>query len=189
MRSSTRSITACSESAPGNPAICRLRQGVLALCAGFGAMPALPPDIDRLMSEAQRRAWRAMPAIERAHLARVGRIIVEEGHRDDDLLLASVFHDIGKHDGRVSVRLPHRVVRVLAERWAPSLLDRLASLEQPPRVLRPLWLCVHHPRLGAEHARAIGCSERTCWLIAHHEDPPSVRDPELAALQHADNRA
>lgn len=189
MRSSTRSITACSDPAPSNAALCRLRQVVLALGAGFGAEPALPQEIDRLLTETQRTAWRELPTIERAHLARVGRIIVDEGHVDADLLIASIFHDIGKYDGRTPVRLPHRVARVLAERWTPSLLDGLRAMPRPPRVLRPLWLCVHHPRLGADRARAIGCSERSCWLIAHHEDPPPVGNPQLAALQRADDRA
>ena len=64
----------------------------------------------------------------------------------------------------------------------------LARLANAPdlRLLHGLHLCVHHPRLGAERAASLGCSERTVWLIAHHEDRGPGGDAELIALQRAD---
>lgn len=172
-----------------HPALARTRQGLLAIRAGFGAAPSLPHEIDALLTPVQRSAWQALPAVERAHLSRVAGRLVAEGYRDPDLLTAAAFHDIGKHDATASVRLPHRVARVLGERLAPPLLDRLRHRPEPPRLLRPLWLSVHHARLGADRARACGCSARTCWLIAHHEDAPPVHDPDLKMLQWADDQS
>lgn len=166
-----------------------MRQGILALGASVRPPSSPPSEIDVLLTGDQREAWRSLPAVDRAHLSRVGQHLVAERITNPDLLVAAVFHDIGKHEGNVSVRLPHRVARVLMARWTPSLLDRLGRSADPSPPLRPLWLSVHHARLGASRARALGCSERACWLIAHHEDAPPVADRDLAALQRADNRA
>jgi hypothetical protein len=49
-----------------------------------------------------------------------------------------------------------------------------------------------HPAIGAAWAREAGCTELTCWLIAHHQDKtlPSSGEKRtlLAALQWADER-
>lgn len=173
----------------GHPALHRLRQGVLALGTGFRAPAELPPLIDALLTPAQRDAWRALPPVDRAHLARVGGILYAEGERDPDLLVAGIFHDIGKHDEQAPVLLPHRVLCVLLERAAPAVIVRLRRSSSAPGLLRPLWISVHHAALGAAKAREIGCSARTCWLIAHHEDAPPVADHDLSALQRTDDLA
>lgn len=157
--------------------------------AGVRAPAALPVEIAALLSAHQRAAWDALPAMERAHLARVGRTLLEAGHTAPDLLVAAVFHDVGKHTGRGGVRLLHRVARVLLDRFAPGQIARLRASSAAPALLYPLWLSVHHARLGAAHAGELGCSPRVCWLIAHHEDTPPVQDAGLAALQWADNRS
>lgn len=167
----------------------RLRQGILALDAGFHPTPELPPEIATLLNDRQRAWWAELPVIERSHLARVGGILLEAGHTDPDLLTASVFHDIGKHSSRGGVRLPHRLLRVLLDLSAPWYIARLRASSGAIWPLHPLWLSVHHARLGAARAASLGCSARVCWLIAHHEDAPPVNDTDLAALQSADDLA
>ncbi|MBN9012775.1 MAG: hypothetical protein J0H25_06950, partial [Rhizobiales bacterium] len=83
------------------------------------------------------------------------------------------------------IRAIDRVTRVLLRRRAPRLLARLSDVPNRP-LLHGLHLCVHHARLGAERARRLGCSERTIWLIAHHEDRDPGDDADLIALQKAD---
>lgn len=164
----------------------RLRQGFSAL------RPRLPHDRDEILAAvvtpAQAAAFRGLPAHDQAHLCRVCRILLASGVADRDLLAAALLHDVGKADAGGRVRLPDRVARVLLAWLAPRLLARLAALPAPgPR--RGFALAVHHPRLGAERAAQLGCSRRTCWLIAHHEDEPPPDDPDLLRLMAADHAA
>ena len=164
----------------------RLRQGLGALRSSILA------DRDEILAatltEPQAAAFRALPAHDQAHLCRAYRLLRERGVRDGDVLVAALLHDIAKVHGGGRVRLPDRVVRVVLGHLAPRLLDRLASLPAP-RWRLGLALAVHHPRLGAERARALGCSERACWLIAHHEDDPPSTDPDLRLLAEVDRAA
>lgn len=171
-----------------HPAIVRTQQGLHAIRAGFIATNALPAEIAALLDDRQCAAWNALPASERAHLARVGRLLLDRGETSADLLIAAVFHDIGKHTERGSVRLAHRVARVLLDRFAPGIIGRIGALSNAPGPLVPLWLSVHHAGIGMETAAGLGLSPRACWLIAHHEDAPPVSDGDLATLQWADDR-
>lgn len=170
------------------PAIARSRQGLRALRAGFLPATALPKEIAALLDDRQRVAWNALPAIERAHLARVGRLLLARHEPSADILLAAVFHDIGKHTERGSVRLPYRVARVMLDRFAPDVIVRLRTMPGASGLLYPLWVSVHHARIGMEMATSLDLPPRVCWLIAHHEDEPPVSDVDLAALQWADDR-
>lgn len=172
-----------------HPAIARVLQGVRALRAGLTPATALPAEIAGLLDDRQRNAWQALPAIERAHLARVGRLLLHRGETSSDLLVAAVFHDIGKHTEHGSVRLPHRIARVLLDRFAPGIIARIGVEPDAPTLIYPLWLSFNHPRIGQEQAALLGLSPRACWLIAHHEDKPPLTDADLATLQWADERS
>lgn len=160
----------------------RLRQGVSAL------RPRLPTDRDTAIAalpvDAQR-AFRWLPAYDQAHLCAVHRRLLADGAIDPDLLAAALLHDIGKATLGGRVTPLDRTLNVLLDRFAPRHLDRLARLPAP-RWRMGLALAVHHPQLGAEWARELGCSERTCWLIAHHANDPAPNDPDLARLIAAD---
>ena len=146
-------------------------------------------DVDRsllnLLTPEQRARFDALPAFDQQHLCRVANHLRSQGVADRDLLVAGLLHDIGKSDGHTSVRFTDRVAKVLLKRVAPGTLDRVAG-GYPECRFPGLALAVVHPELGAEAARQMGCSERTCWLIRNHEAPSDLGDPDLARLQAAD---
>jgi hypothetical protein len=77
------------------------------------------------------------------------------------------------------------VGKVLLKRCAPGMLQRVAE-QYPEGRFHGLALTVRHPEIGADIARSLGCSERTCWLIRYHEADTDLGDPDLARLQAAD---
>jgi hypothetical protein len=141
--------------------------------------------LSRVLEPHAAEAFRKLPRFDQIHLLAVHDRLGRGGNSSDDLLAAGLLHDIGKADSTGHVRLPDRVARVLLRRIAPGVLTKLADESGRP-IFHGLRLCVHHPRLGAERARKLGCNERTVWLIAHHEDEEPGDDRELAMLQAAD---
>jgi hypothetical protein len=162
----------------------RLAQGL------SGLRPHLPDDRDEILEETltpqQRAAFATLPVYDQRHLCAVYRRLRSSGENDPDLLRAALMHDLGKAalGGRVS--LVDRTFNVLLGAIAPSLHDYLTRLPAP-RWRLGLALAHHHPRLGAEWAAKLGCSERTCWLIAHHADVPPPSDSDLQRLKAADH--
>ena len=164
----------------------RLRQGVSSL------RPRLPPDRDAILAEIltshQAEAFRELPVHDQAHLCRVYQGLRGRGVEDRDLLVAALLHDIGKvsASGNARVGLVDRVAGVILRRMAPRLLDRLSRQSGKPWRLG-LVLAVHHAPLGAHRAATLGCSARSCWLIAHHADRPLPSDNALHLLAAADD--
>ncbi|TXG79531.1 MAG: HD domain-containing protein [Thermomicrobiales bacterium] len=146
-------------------------------------------DVDRgileLLTREQRSRFGELPAFDQQHLCRVANHLVEQGVTDRDLLVAGLLHDIGKSDGQTQVRLADRVAKVLLKRASPGTLQSVAR-DYPSGRFPGLALTMLHPQVGADRARAMGCSDRTCWLIRHHEADTDLGDPDLARLQAAD---
>ena len=164
----------------------RIRQGLTAL------RPKQTPVKHVILAEAltpeQVAAFHRLSQFDQAHLCRVYELLCAQGEVDRDVLVAALLHDVGKVGESGSVRLLHRVARVALARCSPNLLARLARM--PARGWRlGFALAVHHPKLGAERAAALGCTPRTCWLIAHHEDDPLPDDAQLRRLVAADHAA
>jgi hypothetical protein len=138
-----------------------------------------------LLTPQQLERFAQLPAFDQQHLCRVANHLRANGVTERDLLTAGLLHDIGKSDGVHRVRLLDRVGKVLLKRFAPGTLARIAE-RYPEGRLPGLALAVRHPEVGAEIARELGCSERTCWLIRHHEAPSDLGDADLDRLQAAD---
>lgn len=162
----------------------RLVQGLRGLVPGWAGA-----HVDRsslhYLSPMQRARFEQMPAFDQQHLCRVANHLIAHGVTDSDVVVAGLLHDIGKCDGGYCVRLPDRVGKVLLKRCCPGLLRKIAA-GYPNGRCKGLALTVRHPAIGAQTARDLGCSERTCWLIRHHESESDLDDADLARLQAAD---
>jgi hypothetical protein len=163
----------------------RFRQG------WSGLRSTLPADYEEVVGRLPspiRSAFETLPTFDRAHLCAVCRWLHDRGETDDDLLTAALLHDLGKTAAGGRLTLIDRILNVLLANAAPSVLQRLAEL--PATGWRQgIALAVHHPQLGASRARELGCSERACWLVAHHADDPLPDDAQLRLLIEADRRA
>ena len=134
----------------------------------------------------QQSAFIKLAMHDRTHSIGVA-IAVEQVDPDNrDLITAAVLHDNGKVVGRYRVRLVDRAAKVLLAALSPALLERLAA-PPPDGIWAGLVLAVHHPAIGAAKARNLGCSERTCWLIANHERSEEFNDPDLSLLARVDD--
>ena len=143
----------------------RLYRGVDGLLAPFRrvddgpAADVLPP--------AALALFRRMSAADRAHSPRVYRWLRDAGYEADDLLTAGLIHDCGKAAARLAVW--QRTLKVVLKKLAPGQWRRLSAPAAPDSWRYPFYILAEHARIGAEWAEAAGCSELTCWLIAHHE--------------------
>lgn len=124
---------------------------------------------------------------DKAHHVNVYNRLVRHGVNDPNVLTAALLHDVGKNDGQMRVGLVHRTAAVVVASVAPNAVRRMADRDGRSW-RRGFWLIVAHPERGALMAEAAGCSERVCWLIAHHHDS-SQNDEGLALLQRADEGA
>ncbi len=154
------------------------------MAAAAAVLPAAArPLFARLPVDARRHSLDVLDALRRA------------GWDDPDLAVAALLHDAGKlaaADAGVRIGLWLRGPLVLLEAFAPRLLARMAEPEPRAGWRHALYVHLDHPAIGAAWARAAGCSERACWLIAHHQETlPAVEERRgelLAALRWADNR-
>ncbi len=131
--------------------------------------------------------FRRMNAADRAHSLRVFAWLQAHGPQEDALWTAGLLHDCGKAAAHLAVW--QRTLKVLLRKLAPHYWRQLSSPVPPDNWRYPFYILAEHPQIGARWAREAGCSELTCWLIAHHEAEVPSDHPHsllLQALQHAD---
>lgn len=163
----------------------RIEQGLRALWPDRAAVSAADTLARRTLSPHLAAEFLKLPPFDRQHLAACRTRLQEQGVTDQDLLDAALLHDLGKVDGPYHVRLVDRALRVILRAASPKTLS---TLSEPPAAgwQAGLVLATHHPWVGSVRARSFGASERTCWLILHHEDR-DPQDPDLRLLQAADS--
>jgi hypothetical protein len=137
----------------------------------------------------------AMPVDAQRHSLDVLYTLTAGGPISPDLAAAALLHDCGKvasAQGGIRLGLWQRGPLVLLDHFAPAMTARW-EVADPHRGWRYLLYVQHnHPAIGAHWAAAAGCSELTCWLIAHHQTPPEQLSGKmedlalLAALEDAD---
>ncbi len=134
-----------------------------------------------LLRERERTLFLSMTLRDQQHCLDVYRRLRAQGHKDGALFTAALLHDVGKGE----IVLWHRVAYVLLESFAPGLLRRLGSPGSGRGWRQAFYRCLHHPRLGAELAREVGCSEQVVTLIGTSDD--NAADERLLALHAADD--
>jgi hypothetical protein len=131
-----------------------------------------------------------MQIADQAHSLRVLHELLERGEQDADLLAATLLHDVGKIQCKLTPF--ERAAIVLANHVSPELVIRLGK--GPARgLLRAFSTAIQHPAWGAAMVEANGGTPRLCALIRFHQEPAAgVEESELQSLlvrlQQADNR-
>lgn len=140
-----------------------------------------------VLSPAGLALFRRMSKADQAHSLRAYRWLQENGYEQEALLQAGLLHDCGKAAVRLAVW--QRTLKVLMKTLAPAWWRRLSAPTTPQSWRYPFYVLATHAQIGAQWAQDAGCSELTCWLIAHHESRiprQHPRYPLLRALQDAD---
>jgi hypothetical protein len=162
----------------------RIRQGIAAIRPARDVLD--DSNLATWLTPDQCAAFRELPRHDRNHLYQVGQIMTDRAPDNRDLIVAAFLHDLGKANQGFHVRAIDRVAKVLLQAVSLRVLMFLAT-PPPTRLRGGLVLAVHHPEIGAQIAKDLGCSDRTCWLIAHHEAAEAFNDPELTLLAAIDN--
>jgi len=168
----------------------RVAQFVEALRAPF--RPVDRVYVQRLLSRAAApedlaRLFDRMPRAEQHHGVHVCRMLERRGHTEPDLLIAALFHDVGKLVA--PPQLWERVLVVLIEHFAPRTAERWERGPLEGAGLRRAFVVRRgHADWGADLVAGAGGDACTVDLIrGHHGDVDVPVDPEfLSALQSAD---
>jgi len=172
----------------------RVRQFARGLVAHVDAHEMLA--VARLLPKAALCRFCEMPLDGQRHSLNVLYALQAAGWDDPDLCAAALLHDVGKVAGNAAgIQLSPwlRGPLVLLDACAPGRVAKLAAGEPSGGWRYLLHVHREHPAIGAAWAAQDGCSETTCWLIAHHQDKPGSapaqrREELLALLQWADSR-
>jgi hypothetical protein len=137
----------------------------------------------------------AMPKDAQRHSLNVLQTLERQGEVPSDLAVAALLHDVGKLAAGGHISLWTRGPIVLLEAFAPRLAARLAKMAPATGWRYALWVQQNHAAIGADWARAVGCTPVACQLIARHQDRLQNPRPDeisfmllLRRLQQADNQ-
>lgn len=134
--------------------------------------------LDAWLTPTQLVLFDSMHHADQRHGLDVVAVLEADGHHDEELLLAALFHDCSKGPG---VRLSHRVAWSLGERYGGGVLDATSRL---PGFKAAFAALRDHADDSARMARQAGCSVRTAEFIRHQAHP--VDPVSGVALQLAD---
>jgi hypothetical protein len=155
--------------------------------------------VEIILPPAALRLFTQMPLDAQRHSLNVLASLRAAGYDQADLAVAALLHDCGKvaaAQGGVQLGLWLRGPLVMLEAWLPQLAAAWASPNPAHGWRYALYVQREHAAIGATWASEAGCSDLSCWLIAHHQTPlREIADSRasddaqtyLLALQEADD--
>lgn len=152
--------------------------------------PAARAEIAAVLRASELSLFQQLDAGDQWHSYHVFRTLRDAGHKDPDLLVASLLHDVGKTRAPLSVW--QRSLIVLVQLFWPARISAWGTGE-PSGWKRPFVVKVRHPAWSAEMAAAAGSTPLAVSLIRRHQDGMFYREgaPEdglLRLLQWADDQ-
>lgn len=144
--------------------------------------PAQRAWVDSILTPAERVLFYRMPKFDQTHAAAVA-VELRDAGEDGLLVRAALLHDVGKTVPPHGIPLLYRGGVVLLGALSPWALRRLALPWGP---LWPIYLHVHHPRLGAQALARAGSPDELVRLVRAHQEPAG--DERMRRLQVADAR-
>ena len=144
-----------------------------------------------ILSDQQMALFVGQAEAGQQHGLRVMKTLMDAGHKQHDLLVAALLHDVGKN--RVRYTWLDRVKVVLAQRFAPGLAKKWATGSDSGWT-RAFVVKERHPEWGAEALAAAGGSVLSVDLVRRHQEKLSASLDEneenrlLALLQWSDDQ-
>lgn len=144
-----------------------------------------------VLTPSQMALFSQMQASEQTHSLRILKTLQEQGETNPDLMIAALLHDVGKI--RYPLRLWERVFIVLGDKFIPRYTKSWGN-SVPRGWRRPFVVAAQHPLWGADLALEAGTTPLAASLIRYHQEihpgnnPNTLEDRLLSALQHADNQ-
>lgn len=133
-----------------------------------------------ILNEREHELFLRMPVYDQTHSLDVARSLSNVG---EHMVKAALLHDCGKTIPGHGVPLIYRGAVVLLSALSHQLVLKLAVPRGP---LWPIYLHVHHPRIGADALSRAGSSQAVVELVRHHQD--DTHDPETLRFQAADDQ-
>ena len=146
-----------------------------------------------ILTPAQLALFKGLPVYEQRHALNVCRTLTGAGYGyDQELLQASLLHDLGKFDPATGQAIPVwvKVVNVAAEKMAGPLYRGWREKQakaRPGQWQYYFWLQAAHEGRGAELVRQAGGSARVAELVGECKRLQERGDPAAQALVWADD--
>lgn len=167
----------------------RMQQGVWALLAFTQTVDEVLAQ--QHLNEAQWALFCQMSHSEQLHSLNVLRtVLAQASETPSDLAVAALMHDVGKSRYHMSVL--EKTLVTLIKTFLLGWFQQLSEADKVTTWRAPFAVYRYHPDWGAELMSEADSTERTLWLVAHHQDAAETwhnhpNYPLLLRLQAADD--
>lgn len=135
--------------------------------------------LHRVLSKKELSYFNRFPDFEKRHALDVCYYIIDKYGKEEDLIKAALFHDIGKTEAKITPT--KKAIAVILEK-VPFITNFLR------RYFLFLEVYYNHPKYSARICREMGLNERVVYLVEHHHDFETL-DEDVEKLQDADKKS